>query len=65
MVKRGLQVQRKRRGGCQILWSACLQKFNYAKLKIERVSMMAAQPGLPDFSWHNIPERRKIYQIAT
>jgi hypothetical protein len=21
--------------------------------------------GLPDFSWHNIPKRLKIYQIAT
>jgi hypothetical protein len=23
------------------------------------------QPGLPDFSRHNIPKRRKIYQIVT
>jgi hypothetical protein len=23
------------------------------------------QPGLPDFSWHNIPKRGKIYLIAT
>jgi hypothetical protein len=22
-------------------------------------------PGLPDFSWHNIPKWGKIYQIAT
>jgi hypothetical protein len=24
-----------------------------------------SSPGLPDFSWHNIPKRGKIYQITT
>jgi hypothetical protein len=23
------------------------------------------QPGLPDFSWHNIPKRGNIYHFAT
>jgi hypothetical protein len=25
---------------------------------------LRAQPGLPDFSWHNTPKRWKMYQIA-
>jgi hypothetical protein len=32
---------------------------------IKRAFSSCYQAGLPDFSWHNIPKRGKIYQITT
>jgi hypothetical protein len=32
-------------------------------LKIAPQSQLLSQPGLPDFSWYNLPKRGKIYHI--
>jgi hypothetical protein len=48
-------------------FSLCTQRFIFSIISDHKkgAGEMKFVSGLPDFSWHNIPKREKMYQIPT
>jgi hypothetical protein len=48
-----------------LLASHCHRLVYATTCYILDTTALASGPWLPDFSWHNIPKRGKIYQMTT